>query len=300
MHELEDPETLERYVQLNGTLHNIRNDTHHNRPTISTLFRYNTGDDDEDAHDKSQGTRDVKRLSPAPFRPGVIRASASAALASSPIYAHNRQIYPDHSYQVSIMFLHQTERTSKYFWNRMAQWWTDSDIIHVELYFDHDLTTCTVNADRRVRFVKNKIYEHKNDADRKWERIQLTLSAAVYDALYQFCRHHEDDAFDAWGIYCFFAIRWQRNCTCATDEDPLDKQRKWICSRFVATALKYAGVFAKDLDEYTLTPEDLLDLLKHDMKETQRQQYNATHTALIGRTPPIKLKVAPAVIVQNP
>jgi hypothetical protein len=192
------------------------------------------------------------------------------------------------NYRVALMFLCQNERTSKYFWNRMAQWWSGASAIHAELLFEHDNTSCVVTANTPVSFRKNKIYHYDAQNPRIWQSVQLTLDAVTYDRVYQFCRQQENQPFDALGIHCFPLLHYQ-SVLCAPMCTPPNQSRGWICSRLVAAAFKHANIFSSNVNEYAITPGELLTLLTEDMPATFRARYKLAYSTCIGRDPLRKL-----------
>lgn len=189
--------------------------------------------------------------------------------------------------RVALMFLSQNERTSQYFWNRMAQWWTGTATIHVELLFEHDNTSCIVTSSTPVSFRKNKSYHYDPETARIWQSVQLSLDTITYERVYQFCRQQEQQPFDAIGIHCFPVFHYQSvlcDSVCLPNRlaSP-NSSRGWICSRLIAAAFKHGNIFSNNVNEYAVTPGELLALLTEDMPPTFRTRYKLTYSPCIGR-----------------
>lgn len=153
---------------------------------------------------------------------------------------------------IAIMFLHKSAKTSGSFWNRAASWWTGSDIIHTEIYFEHVQQPCVVSSRSPVQFRTNRSYLH---ADEPWEAIVLRVPAETYIRVFNFCVAEQTKPFDTYGIYCF-------PCVSLRDWHP-----GWICSRLVAQALIDADILRSPdgdfgIDVNTATPKSLYDLLR--------------------------------------
>jgi hypothetical protein len=173
-------------------------------------------------------------------------------------------------YRICIFFLHQNERSKTFLWNRLAAFWTGSSIIHVEMYFEHDRTSCVVSSNCPVSFKRNKSYSLRQTR-KAWECVTISLDAYTYDQVYQFCRREQGAPFDANSIYCFPLV------PCFVEND--DK-RGWICSRLVVASFKQASIFPVEYDEKRFTPASVLKSLMN-LPLDKKRDYSFQHIPIV-------------------
>lgn len=186
-------------------------------------------------------------------------------------------------YSITLMFLHQSERSKRFLLNRLAACWTRSSVIHVEIFFEHDMVSCLVGSNIPVRFEQGRVYSQRiyrenphifPDPNKRWESITITLSVEQYDKVYQFCRSQEGRPFDQSSIYCFPFV------PCKIDFHP--EKEGWICSRLIASALLHAGVLDQSVDIIRISPVDLLNYFKNlsfEKKKAFKIQHQETYDA---------------------
>lgn len=150
------------------------------------------------------------------------------------------------NYNLCVMFLHQDERTAQFLWNRLAAIFTRSEIIHVELYFEHVNLTCSVSSGAPVAFRKRNYSSERN---RHWSGMQLSLPANLYFDIYNFCASRQGEPFDNYSIYFFPLLSCFSYCKNELDDN---RYRSWICSRLVMCAFQAAGLGLENrVESYT-------------------------------------------------
>lgn len=251
-------------------------------------FTYDTGENEDDLTQEedtrianSPGAMDISKYDdPAQIRVNRDSESLASDLSKSTAATDNNTIYKhvaefnvaDKStrYRIGIFFLHQNARSKTFFWNRLASLWTGSQIIHVEIYFEHDRTSCSVSSNCPVSFKRNKIYSYAH-TKKEWECVTLSTDAQTYDDVYQFCRREQGEPFDANSIYCFPFV------PCFMDSGD---QRGWICSRLVVAAFKSASIFPVEYDEKVFTPASVLKSLLA-LTDAKKREYALQHFTIV-------------------
>ena len=207
------------------------------------------------------------------------------SIQNVPIYKHNFKLISNTKPRISLMFLHQNKRSSASLMNKLAAFWTQSSIIHVEIFFDHDQTTCSVSKGRPVAFNKGKIYSQQTIRQyyperepQRWECITLSLDVPVYDKVYQFCRNQVGAPFDVRSIYLFPCMTCVLDNTMTTLES---RKGYWICSKLVCASLQYAGILGFEYDQNAMTPAGIKDALLNRISSQHHSHYDLLHTETV-------------------
>ena len=204
------------------------------------------GRENDDERGQAMTAAEIAAEAPTPLRPARRRQHRTdethAPSSSSPDDAS--QDMP-----LVLMVLHQDDDTRKSCWNRAAAAYTGSDVVHCEIYFPHNASTCTVDSSRPVSFLKHKKYWK---SVRTWEAWRVFVSPVAYGAAYAWCSSRLGGTFDK-RARCAFPIY---TCIQVRTND------RWLCSRLAAGALRTAGVAPYDIDLNQATPASLLAMIK--------------------------------------
>jgi len=187
------------------------------------------------------------------------QSSSTTNTAPKNKYKHTNEVYSvdgreippeNRTHFISVLFAHQNEKSSASFLNRAAACFSQSDIIHCEMYFESDKLTCSVDKNHPVYLVPNKQYDFRV-FKRCWTNMRLEVTWPVYDAMYQFCMNESGKPFDIKSIYLFIFAPFCIN---------IDRS-SWICSRLISGALQYGNVLGADVNIFDMTPTDLKSIL---------------------------------------
>ncbi len=144
---------------------------------------------------------------------------------------------------VDCYFMHQDTQTATRFWNRIASWYTRSEIIHCELFFVQHQLACVLDAQHPVHF------KRRDYTTRKWEVWRLCTNQAQYDAMWLFCCQQQGKLFDWCTRACFPLASCYENTS---------HQKRWMCGPLMVSALIHARVLNAYVHIPSVTPACLL------------------------------------------
>lgn len=163
--------------------------------------------------------------------------------------------------------------------NSTASWWTDSDIIHVQVVFHVEVSggsRCTPEVVYRtfsVDTVRNKVhyYDYKSFTDEyAWTFIRFNLNKYIRfkdgreemqaQAAYHFCYDQLDKPSRKYGMLALACGGWD------------SKDESYFCSQYVVRMFQRVGELS-NLRAWKTTPTDLYNELHNYMKSNRAVIY---------------------------
>lgn len=162
----------------------------------------------------------------------------------------------DHSVLIAFLLLHNDEfeqpesmRDGAIIpWNRLACWFGNTDICHVQPVFWIDerdqFGTFSADRERGVHYMERKAFAAKG-----WKWVQINVTADQERAMYNFLSGEIGKPFATWGS--LLAYIWPAP----------SNGMSWFCSQLTVAALQAGGLLKNWRDAHTVKPHELYEFL---------------------------------------